>query len=109
MCPKEKLKPPRHKCGKGAQHFLHIPSPFLSPKMAASSIFRANFGTFHPLLFSFIFEKVNAISVIAVSEPKELTPVQVVVLASQIEETGSAKAPRIQLARCVGSPEPLEP
>lgn len=78
--------------------------------MAAASIFRANFGTFHPLLFSLLFEKVNTISVVASSsaEPKELDPFQVIVIGSQIEPTSSAQAPRIQLER-VGSPEPAEP
>lgn len=90
--------------------YTFLPASFLplSPKMAAASIFRANFGTFHPLLFSFVFEKVNTISVV-VSSAESREPVQVVVLTSQIEETGSAKAPRIQVTRCVGSPEPAEP
>jgi hypothetical protein len=90
---------------KGCQALLthSFPIPF---KMATSSIFRTNY----PLLVSFLFEKGKIISAI-VSESRDQrnhSPVQVVVLTYEIEESSSAKAPRIQLER-VGSPVPVEP
>ena len=77
-------------------------------KMAAASIFRANFPTFHrlvlPLLSNAFLDK-EPVQVI------EHTPalVQVLVVSHKLEDTeNSAKAPRIQLTRegSAGSDEP---
>lgn len=76
--------------------------------MAAASIFRANFPTFHrlviPPLSNTLFDK-QRIQVVE----RQPTLVQVLVVSNTLEDTeNGAKAPRIQVVRegSIGADEP---